>query len=313
MALIKCSECKKEISDKAKVCVNCGCPIEKELLCNECGNKLDKNDKVCKCCGCPIESQTNYNTKTNAVGFCKVWLIICIITCFLICSVNLNLFNIFKIQIDTQINTIQIGNIIINVMGIMSFLLGMAYINLFKNLNKQSLYILSIINLVIFVFIVICPSNFMLLSIIYVLCVILNLTITSLCVKGKLSKENINIKDNMLILIIGTVGVILILILTNFKNTNSIIGTYIQEGGVGTTLIIEKNNVCSMVIAKQDSEYPTTISNCHWNISDNQITINFTMSLSSAYVKNYTRDGTLSGTFNGNYIEMDEGAIYYKK
>ena len=63
MALIKCSECGKEISDKAKTCVNCGCPIEKELLCNECGNKLDKNDKVCKCCGCPIESQTNYNTK----------------------------------------------------------------------------------------------------------------------------------------------------------------------------------------------------------------------------------------------------------
>lgn len=30
MALIKCSECGKEISDKAKVCMNCGCPIRKE-------------------------------------------------------------------------------------------------------------------------------------------------------------------------------------------------------------------------------------------------------------------------------------------
>lgn len=28
MALIKCEECGKEISDKAKVCVNCGCPVE---------------------------------------------------------------------------------------------------------------------------------------------------------------------------------------------------------------------------------------------------------------------------------------------
>jgi len=28
MALIKCSECGKEISDKAKVCINCGAPIE---------------------------------------------------------------------------------------------------------------------------------------------------------------------------------------------------------------------------------------------------------------------------------------------
>ena len=28
MALVKCRECGKEISDKAKICVNCGCPIE---------------------------------------------------------------------------------------------------------------------------------------------------------------------------------------------------------------------------------------------------------------------------------------------
>lgn len=30
MALIKCAECGKEISDKANACMNCGCPIEKE-------------------------------------------------------------------------------------------------------------------------------------------------------------------------------------------------------------------------------------------------------------------------------------------
>lgn len=29
MALILCSECGKEISDKAEVCINCGCPIQK--------------------------------------------------------------------------------------------------------------------------------------------------------------------------------------------------------------------------------------------------------------------------------------------
>ena len=31
MALIKCSECGKEISDKAEICVNCGNPIQKEI------------------------------------------------------------------------------------------------------------------------------------------------------------------------------------------------------------------------------------------------------------------------------------------
>jgi hypothetical protein len=30
MALIKCCECGKEVSDKAKSCIHCGCPIEQE-------------------------------------------------------------------------------------------------------------------------------------------------------------------------------------------------------------------------------------------------------------------------------------------
>lgn len=30
MSLIKCSECGKEISDKAPVCIHCGCPLEKD-------------------------------------------------------------------------------------------------------------------------------------------------------------------------------------------------------------------------------------------------------------------------------------------
>ena len=28
MALIRCIECEKEISDKAPVCIHCGCPVE---------------------------------------------------------------------------------------------------------------------------------------------------------------------------------------------------------------------------------------------------------------------------------------------
>lgn len=30
MALIKCPECGKEVSDKAKVCIQCGCKLHKE-------------------------------------------------------------------------------------------------------------------------------------------------------------------------------------------------------------------------------------------------------------------------------------------
>lgn len=51
MALIKCSECGKEISDKAKVCIHCGCPIESKpqetiymeeaIICLKCGYTVE--------------------------------------------------------------------------------------------------------------------------------------------------------------------------------------------------------------------------------------------------------------------------------
>ena len=64
MALIKCPECKKEISDKATQCIHCGCPIENKTkyYCEECGKEILETDKVCSNCGCP-----NSNTSSNKV------------------------------------------------------------------------------------------------------------------------------------------------------------------------------------------------------------------------------------------------------
>ena len=53
MALIKCKECGREISDKATTCPHCGCPVEKEIKCEECGAILSATDEVCPQCGCP--------------------------------------------------------------------------------------------------------------------------------------------------------------------------------------------------------------------------------------------------------------------
>ena len=56
MALIKCPECGKEISDKAVACVNCGYPIREFLSdnqeavsdeVNESARKPDKTERAC--------------------------------------------------------------------------------------------------------------------------------------------------------------------------------------------------------------------------------------------------------------------------
>ena len=44
MALIKCSECGKEISDKAEMCVNCGNPIQKEIKKEKLKNRKSFDD-----------------------------------------------------------------------------------------------------------------------------------------------------------------------------------------------------------------------------------------------------------------------------
>lgn len=57
MALIKCKECGKEISDTTTSCIHCGCPLGKEktdLKCPECGKKVSAEDTACKNCGCPL-------------------------------------------------------------------------------------------------------------------------------------------------------------------------------------------------------------------------------------------------------------------
>lgn len=62
MALMNCPECGKEISDKAKICIYCGYPLEEEnakketdIQCQECGSKVYHDMGRCPVCGCPIK------------------------------------------------------------------------------------------------------------------------------------------------------------------------------------------------------------------------------------------------------------------
>lgn len=57
--LIKCPECGKEISSKAKKCVHCGKvfveDITPKIFCSECGKQVDVMAKECPYCGCPLD------------------------------------------------------------------------------------------------------------------------------------------------------------------------------------------------------------------------------------------------------------------
>lgn len=66
MALIKCSNCEKEISDKAKACPQCGQPVvlaadipeeNPPILCEECGTEIPDGVDACPNCGCPVPAK----------------------------------------------------------------------------------------------------------------------------------------------------------------------------------------------------------------------------------------------------------------
>jgi len=70
MALVKCKECGHSVSDKASICPNCGCPVEKELVCSECGLALSSTDRICPNCGNPISG--HYVEEKTARAFPKI-------------------------------------------------------------------------------------------------------------------------------------------------------------------------------------------------------------------------------------------------
>ena len=55
MALIRCPECGKEISDRAPSCPNCGTPFNEKKYCKFCGELIDMECIVCPICGKQVE------------------------------------------------------------------------------------------------------------------------------------------------------------------------------------------------------------------------------------------------------------------
>ena len=72
MSMIKCPNCKKEISDRAEKCPRCGYNMgteggqgnetEEKRFCSECGTEVEKDAVICQNCGCPLEDEQSGET-----------------------------------------------------------------------------------------------------------------------------------------------------------------------------------------------------------------------------------------------------------
>lgn len=65
MALIKCNDCGKEISDTCYSCIHCGCPIEKLISCSKCGKEMNGDIKICPNCGNKLTEELNNDDLLN--------------------------------------------------------------------------------------------------------------------------------------------------------------------------------------------------------------------------------------------------------
>ena len=71
MALIKCGNCEKDVSNKAQFCVYCGYSLD-TIKCEDCGQALPANAQFCMNCGCPVESKevpVKSTDKTDGTGY----------------------------------------------------------------------------------------------------------------------------------------------------------------------------------------------------------------------------------------------------
>lgn len=73
MSLIKCSECGKEISDKAKACPKCGYPVNEEKERKK-GNKVKLVAAKCPNCGSNIE--VNQNDNKSKCEYCRATILV---------------------------------------------------------------------------------------------------------------------------------------------------------------------------------------------------------------------------------------------
>lgn len=89
MALIKCTGCGHDISDKASACPHCGCqvPQVKNNFCKECGEQISDDATICPNCGCPTDNdmpsqQVAYKEEPKGKKW-WIWVLIIALLCLI--------------------------------------------------------------------------------------------------------------------------------------------------------------------------------------------------------------------------------------
>lgn len=90
MALIKCEECKHDMSDKAKQCPYCGYVRKVKIICNDCNYENEQGSKVCKNCGAPLKKKININF--SAIKSKKIIIIFTVILCCILLFMGYKVF-----------------------------------------------------------------------------------------------------------------------------------------------------------------------------------------------------------------------------
>ena len=86
--LIKCPECGKEISSKAKKCVHCGKvfveDIIQKIFCSECGKQVDVSAKECPYCGCPLDEYEDEIKQQKSKKKKKIIILVAVVTALVV-------------------------------------------------------------------------------------------------------------------------------------------------------------------------------------------------------------------------------------
>lgn len=135
MALVKCKNCGKEISDKSKQCIHCGFEPKEIVknICKECGKEIE--DNICNYCGYDNNKKEPEKkeilddaTKTvlNFVIKTTLWMIIMIIYRIVIMKGEL-------IDMSTIVIDIIVGIVVANIVLVIPIFKTEAYYSMMSN------------------------------------------------------------------------------------------------------------------------------------------------------------------------------------